>query len=55
MAVGERNAIEYVLGCLARGEKVAGPLDAGLCLTAQRIVDTAVMSAMEKRTLGLIP
>jgi hypothetical protein len=24
---GERNAIEYVLGCIARGEKVGGPLD----------------------------
>ena len=54
LAAGERNAIEYVLGCLARGEKVAGPLDPDLCLTAQRIVDTAVMAATEKRTLRLI-
>jgi predicted dehydrogenase len=38
---GERNAIEYVLGCFARGEPVGGPLDPALCLTAQRIVDTA--------------
>lgn len=51
---GERNAIEYVLGCLARDEPVAGPLDPALCLTAQRIVDTAHRSAAEKRTLELI-
>jgi glucose-fructose oxidoreductase len=52
---GERNAIEYVLGCLSRGEPVAGPLDPALCLTAQRIVDTAAQSAREKRTLELLP
>lgn len=52
---GERNAIEYVLGCIGRGERVTGPLDPELCLTAQRLIDTAVQSAAEKRTLGLIP
>ncbi|GGH38104.1 glucose-fructose oxidoreductase [Cribrihabitans marinus] len=51
---GERNAIEYVLGCIDRGEPVGGPLDPGLCLTAQRIVDTAARSAAEKRTLELL-
>ena len=52
---GARNGIEYVLGCIDRGEPVAGPLDPELCLTAQRIVDTAVRSAEEKRTLELLP
>jgi glucose-fructose oxidoreductase len=52
---GERNAIEYVLGCIGRGEPVAGPLDPALCLIAQRLIDTAVRSAAEKRTLELIP
>ncbi|MDP5219496.1 Gfo/Idh/MocA family oxidoreductase [Ruegeria sp. 2205SS24-7] len=51
---GERNAIEYVLGCLAQDRKVSGPLDPALCLTAQRIVDTAVQSAAKKRTLELL-
>ena len=37
------------------GETVGGPLDPALCLTAQRIVDTAARSAAEKRTLELIP
>lgn len=51
---GARNAIEYVLQCIAAGEPCAGPLDPGLCLTAQRIVDTAVQSAAEKRTVALV-
>lgn len=54
LPAGERNAIEYVLGCIGRGEKSEGPLDPELCLTAQRIVDTAVQSAVEKRTLELV-
>jgi glucose-fructose oxidoreductase len=52
---GQRNGIEYVLGCIARGDAVSGPLDPALCLTAQRIVDTAARSAAEKRTLELLP
>ncbi|MDJ1016220.1 MAG: Gfo/Idh/MocA family oxidoreductase [Paracoccaceae bacterium] len=55
LAPGETNAIEYVLGCIARGAPVGGPLDPELCLVAQRIVDTAARSAKEKRTLGLVP
>ncbi len=52
---GRTNPIEYVLGCIERGEPISGPLDPGLCLTAQRIVDTAARSALEKRTLELLP
>lgn len=52
---GEKNAIQYVAGCILRNEPVSGPLDPELCLTAQRIVDTAVRSAAEKRTLELLP
>jgi predicted dehydrogenase len=51
---GHRNAIEYVIGCLKRGEAVSGILDPTLCLTAQRIVDTAAQSARQKRTLALV-
>jgi len=52
---GETNAIEYVLGRIAKGLPMEGPLDPELCLTAQRIVDTAAQSAREKRTLELLP
>ena len=55
LAVGRRNAIEYALGCIARGETVSGPLDPEISLLGQRIVDTAARSAREKRTLALIP
>jgi predicted dehydrogenase len=52
---GQRNAIEYVLGCIARGEPLTGPLDPAISLTGQRIVDTAALSAREKRSLALVP
>lgn len=51
---GEGNAIEYVLSCIAQGKPVDGPLDPTLCLTGQRIVDTALKSATEKRTVRLL-
>ena len=52
---GERNANENVLACIARGAPVEGPLDPALCLIGQRIVDTAALSAQQKRTLELLP
>jgi glucose-fructose oxidoreductase len=52
---GRRGVIEYLKGCLERGEAPSGPLDPALCLTAQRIVDTAAASAAQKRTLELLP
>ncbi len=55
MPVGRRNAIEYVLGCIATGEAVTGPLDPEISLLGQRIVDSAARSAHEKRTLALLP
>lgn len=52
---GRRNAIEYVLSCITENRPIEGPLDPALCLTAQRIVDTAALSAAQKRTLELVP
>jgi predicted dehydrogenase len=52
---GRRNGVEYVLGCIARGETLQGPLDPVVSLLGQRIVDTAARSAAEKRTLALVP
>ncbi len=52
---GGRNAIEYVLGCISRGEPLTGPLDPAVSLIGQRIVDTAAKSARQKRTLPLVP
>jgi glucose-fructose oxidoreductase len=50
-----RAPIEYVLHCKETETPVEGPLDPALCRTAQRIVDTAVLSAHEHRTLQLLP
>ena len=50
-----RKPVEYVLHCKERGLPFDGPLDPALCRTAQRIVDTAALSARERRTLALLP
>jgi glucose-fructose oxidoreductase len=55
LKAGETNAIDYVVGRIKRGLPMEGPLDPALCLTAQRIVDTAMRSSIEKRTLELLP
>ncbi len=50
-----RAPVEYVLHCKEKGLAFEGPLDPALCRTAQRIVDTAALSARERRTLALLP
>ncbi len=54
LPAGQGNPIDYVLGCIARGQPITGPLDPAVSLTAQRIIDTAALSAQQKRTLPLI-
>ncbi|RUT30229.1 Gfo/Idh/MocA family oxidoreductase [Arsenicitalea aurantiaca] len=54
IAAPNRGPIEHVLACLDTGAPVTGPLDPQLCRIAQRIVDTALLSAREGRTLELI-
>ncbi|KAI8235124.1 Glucose--fructose oxidoreductase [Colletotrichum sp. SAR 10_96] len=49
-----RNPIEYVFHCKKNGMPVTGPLDPVLCFTAQRIIDTAVESAKQGKTLDLL-
>lgn len=51
---GSTNPIEYMLSCIEHGTSIEGPLSPDLCLTAQRIVDTAYLSAQHKKTLALI-
>ena len=51
---GYDNAINHFLHCLETGEEFIGPLQPALCRTAQRIVDSAVLSAREKRTVALL-
>jgi predicted dehydrogenase len=55
LASPRRRAIEYLLHCKETGEAIAGPLDPKLARIGQRIVDAAVRSATEKRTVGVAP
>jgi glucose-fructose oxidoreductase len=49
-----QNPIQYLIHCLETGEPVRGPLSPALSRTGQRIVDSAVLSAREKRTVALV-
>ncbi|PTY01793.1 gfo/Idh/MocA family oxidoreductase [Verrucomicrobia bacterium LW23] len=46
--------IQYVLHCLETGAKIDGPLSPQVCRIGQQIVDSAVLSAREKRTVPLV-
>ncbi|MGV8985236.1 MAG: Gfo/Idh/MocA family protein [Cypionkella sp.] len=52
---GRQNPVDYVLDCIAKGERISGPLDPEVSLLGQRIVDSAALSAREKRTVALLP
>ncbi len=49
-----QNPIQYLIHCLETGEPVTGPLSPQLSRIGQQIVDTAVISAREKRTVRLV-
>lgn len=51
---GRRAPIEYMLARIDDGGPIAGPLDPALCLTGQRIIDSAVLSSQMKCTVGLV-
>ena len=49
-----QNPIQYLIHCIETGEVVTGPLSLETSRIGQQIVDTAVLSANEKRTVKLI-
>jgi len=49
-----QNPIQYLIHCLTTGEPVSGPLSPALSRTGQRIVDSARLSARERRTVKLL-
>ena len=49
-----QNPVQYLIHCLETGDAVTGPLSLATSRIGQQIVDTAVMSANEKRTVKLI-
>lgn len=50
----ERNPIEYFLHCIATGTPLSGPLSPEISRIGQQIVDSAVLSAREKRAVRLL-
>jgi predicted dehydrogenase len=54
LPIPRRAPIEYLIHCLATGAPVTGPLSPALSRIGQQIVDTAVMSAREKRAVRLL-
>jgi len=49
-----QNPVQYVIHCLETGQPLEGPLAPELCRVGQQIVDTATISAREKRTVPLL-
>jgi glucose-fructose oxidoreductase len=50
----EHNPIAYFLHCLETGTPLSGPLSPEISRIGQQIVDSAVLSAREKRTVPLV-
>ncbi len=55
LPAGRRAAVEYMLARIDAGAPAEGPLDPALSLVGQRIIDSAVLSAREKRAVALLP
>jgi len=48
------NPIQYFIHCIATGEEVTGPLSPTISRIGQQLVESAVLSAREKRTVPLV-
>jgi glucose-fructose oxidoreductase len=49
-----QNPIQYFIHCLETESPLSGPLSPATCRIGQQIVDSALLSAREKRTVGLV-
>lgn len=54
LSPSEQNPVAYVIECLERDQPVDGPMSTAISRIGQQIVDSAVRSAAEKRTVPLI-
>lgn len=50
-----QDPVQYFIHCLSKGEKLSGPVCVEISRIGQQIVDTAALSAREKRTIPLLP
>ncbi len=53
LPAGQRNGIEYFLGRLENGQPIDGPLCPQVSRIGQQIIDAAIQSAADKRTVPL--
>ncbi|MBL9169241.1 MAG: Gfo/Idh/MocA family oxidoreductase [Verrucomicrobiales bacterium] len=49
-----QDPVQYMVHCLAQGQPVEGPVSVAIGRIGQQIIDTAVVSAREKRTVQLL-
>ena len=49
-----QNPVQYLIRCIEAGELIRGPLSIETSRTGQRIVDSALLSARQKRTVPLV-
>ena len=49
-----QNPIQYLIHCLESGEQVSGPLSPRISRIGQQMVDSAILSAREKRAVPLV-
>ena len=54
LSAPHRNPIEYFLHCIETGTELAGPLSPHISRIGQQIVDSAVLSVREGRTVPLV-
>jgi glucose-fructose oxidoreductase len=54
LATPFRNPVEYFLHCLETDTPVSGPLSPEMSRVGQQIVDTARLSAQQRRALPLL-
>ncbi|MAB88570.1 MAG: glucose-fructose oxidoreductase [Planctomycetes bacterium] len=50
-----QDPVQYMVACITSGGDVEGPLSPEVSRAGQQIVDSAVLSAREKRTVSLLP
>ena len=49
-----QNPVQYLIHCITAGEPISGPLAPEISRIGQQIVDSAVLSARERRTVTLL-
>lgn len=50
-----QDPVQYIVSCISEGKDVEGPLSPRMSRIGQQIVDSAVRSAQQKRTVPLVP